>query len=1098
MCGITLTSNQVFAASNDVNLPMLGYGYNITAGKEIVDQDAFNYASPILDVNNQKLYDSVKTSTAGSSTVSKNIVTQSATEMSTAYSNVVDAGISTKIKFVNANLNTLFSTQGATSNIKAERYELYYQETVKQTSVLQLELDELKELMSVNFKKDLYAVDSISDAKKLYEKYGTHLFTGFKLGGRMSITNYQASTKSSNDLVTSTSLESKLGVALGSQSAGTSFSFADQFGSSETSSTRISNYTFRSNGGASVGALTLDHLFTYKESILDGKGGYVYSEWTDSINNNESLAVLSVVDSTNTLMLYDFLPNTSEYNTTRKFLLNAYVEMCGDKYTEYTDQYPTLDQEIEFDPNNEFETSLIDGYYYTYNDFTEYVQSNTSNLSSRTVEFGAQINMNYEHTIKLDKLEWRVISGDGVDIIDSFDGIFEVTGNYGSSFEIGLYSDDTLIDFVKFNISSEKYSGGDGTESNPYIISNISDWKELSYATDDYNMHFVQINDLNFDQGTLMSIGSASFPFTGTYNGNGCVIYNFTIETFVGNSIAPFIYNKGTIKNLTIGKTGYTTSIISEILLIDAIGTQHVTSGGLVAVNEGTITDCSVINLEIDITFHAYRETNQTKYQIDIILSIGGVVGFSLNGKIQNCMVTTTSLIAYANGAYQEEQGKALQKDVNAEAGGIVGRSSNSTITNCIAFSMSLISTKTYSRGQGLGNPTTISSLSGGVVGYSMESSILSNCIAVYDNLTIISTGSFCNSNDNFNISSTNISNVDSSTISNSFYQENDLDTSGVTGATSKNVISYINLSYELDDSVWSSSSTGLPVITSQDNSSKRILVDLTNVKRTFYLGESFSINNIDINIIDGGNYASAIKYFKFETDFNSAQEGIYNVTIFANNLTYSYNVTVEKINIDSIRVESSSMYEISSSSDTLSVDQFETSIILENGEKLTYDEYISRTDVNIDNTNTFVLTHDTLYAGENLITISFGDFESSTVLKAVNKVVVSLEISNVPSVDYKIGASYELDSDIIVIITFADGTTMEVDHSYIEVISTIISEGENEVILAYDGYIYSSYNVSGANLSTKEVNVIIIVLISAIVVVGVGAVFGIKYVKNK
>ncbi len=98
---------------------------------------------------------------------------------------------------------------------------------------------------------------------------------------------------------------------------------------------------------------------------------------------------------------------------------------------------------------------------------------------------------------------------------------------------------------------------GDGSEENPYIISDVGDWNDIIRAMNDddmggyYNGSHYRMDEY-FDDTTPVTtmFGTAARPFTGTFDGNGK-----TLNVNLGGAlhVAPFAYTNGaTIKNLTV------------------------------------------------------------------------------------------------------------------------------------------------------------------------------------------------------------------------------------------------------------------------------------------------------------------------------------------------------------------------------------------------------------------------------------------------------------------------------------------------------------------------------------------------------------------
>ncbi len=98
-----------------------------------------------------------------------------------------------------------------------------------------------------------------------------------------------------------------------------------------------------------------------------------------------------------------------------------------------------------------------------------------------------------------------------------------------------------------------KYSGGSGTAGTPYKIATKADLLALAANTDDYGKCFILTADINMAGQvftTAIIAADNSFSFTGTFDGNGHKITNFTINggSFVG--LFGYIDSGGTVKNL--------------------------------------------------------------------------------------------------------------------------------------------------------------------------------------------------------------------------------------------------------------------------------------------------------------------------------------------------------------------------------------------------------------------------------------------------------------------------------------------------------------------------------------------------------------------
>ncbi len=212
------------------------------------------------------------------------------------------------------------------------------------------------------------------------------------------------------------------------------------------------------------------------------------------------------------------------------------------------------------------------------------------------------------------------------------------------------------------------YSGGSGTEADPYRIANANDLLELAADTNDYNDCFILINNINLadydfttaviardtDSANLSFNGS---PFMGIFDGAGYEILNLTIDTNgVANDYLGLFgkIDHGEIKNLGLqnvnirgidgnnpylnnfnylgGLAGETTSgNISNCYSTGSIfsGNGTYSSGGLIGAYSGYITNC----------FSTCSVTTSVGNGIGGLVGTGGGV-INSSGVINNCFAT--------------------------------------------------------------------------------------------------------------------------------------------------------------------------------------------------------------------------------------------------------------------------------------------------------------------------------------------------------------------------------------------------------------------------------------------------------------------------
>jgi hypothetical protein len=264
-----------------------------------------------------------------------------------------------------------------------------------------------------------------------------------------------------------------------------------------------------------------------------------------------------------------------------------------------------------------------------------------------------------------------------------------------------------------------KYSGGTGEPNDPYLIATAEDMNEIGANPDDWDAHFVMVNDINLADyaGTQFNIiGTQSNPFTGVFDGNDHKIWNFSFSCFGRSYIGLFTYvrSEGQIMNLGM-----------ENIDVNVVNGGYV--AGLVGYNRGLISNCYVTGTvtESYSTGELVEENKASNYSLTTSISsyyhFGGLVGYNLyDGMISNCYVIgcVSGTGFYIGGLVGTNDGTISNcYAVGAVSGkndtaGLVGHNCHGTISNC------------YATGEVSGDRHT-----GGLVGHNCFGTI-SNCYA--------------------------------------------------------------------------------------------------------------------------------------------------------------------------------------------------------------------------------------------------------------------------------------------------------------------------------------------------------------------------------
>ena len=207
----------------------------------------------------------------------------------------------------------------------------------------------------------------------------------------------------------------------------------------------------------------------------------------------------------------------------------------------------------------------------------------------------------------------------------------------------------TAVVFGTFTSSiSLGYSGGTGTAEDPYQISNSQDLCTMGVLTSDYAKYFILTKDIDLNGQSYFQavIAWGDIAFTGTFDGNGHKITNFTI--LAGGRLGLFgtIGSGGEVKNLGI-----------ENITIRHSRGSH--GGGLAGFNQGSIRNCYTQGIvsgaentgglagcnSYGTISNCYSTCSVTGTQY-----VGGLVGINSFGHINNCYSAGTVIGSYSVG----------------------------------------------------------------------------------------------------------------------------------------------------------------------------------------------------------------------------------------------------------------------------------------------------------------------------------------------------------------------------------------------------------------------------------------------------------------
>lgn len=219
------------------------------------------------------------------------------------------------------------------------------------------------------------------------------------------------------------------------------------------------------------------------------------------------------------------------------------------------------------------------------------------------------------------------------------------------------------------------FSGGIGSEADPYVISNAADFTTLMNKVNDksapdgyFNTHFTLTSNIDMGNIAITPIGDFLYPFKGHLDGKGYEILNVYIDStndYVG--VFGTIDTSSFIKNLSVkGKI---------------VGKSN--TGGLVGLNLGTVSNCR--NYAEIITNDGFATVNTG----GLVGSNRGLIVNSANFGTVNSSGSNTGGIAGINSRSDIEIGEIRacynKGEISSQfyvVGGIAGHN-DSTISQC-------------------------------------------------------------------------------------------------------------------------------------------------------------------------------------------------------------------------------------------------------------------------------------------------------------------------------------------------------------------------------------------------------------------------------
>lgn len=208
---------------------------------------------------------------------------------------------------------------------------------------------------------------------------------------------------------------------------------------------------------------------------------------------------------------------------------------------------------------------------------------------------------------------------------------------------------------------------GEGTEESPFLISCTVEFNNFASLIKSQNTvygskYYKLTANVDFADAALVPFGTATYPFTGTFDGNGYSLYNVSINNVENSGIIGYMTD-GTVKNLSVSyKDMETRGTYSDLKYFGGIVGNIMPASSKTVTIEGCSTDGNIV----------LKDSN-TVYA-------GGVVG---QVKAESGNLSVTNCISHMSFDAQAVS--------DSYVGGIVayaksGSSKDFSFKNCVSF----------------------------------------------------------------------------------------------------------------------------------------------------------------------------------------------------------------------------------------------------------------------------------------------------------------------------------------------------------------------------------------------------------------------------
>ena len=233
------------------------------------------------------------------------------------------------------------------------------------------------------------------------------------------------------------------------------------------------------------------------------------------------------------------------------------------------------------------------------------------------------------------------------------------------------------------------YSGGSGTEAEPFRISTVSDWQELMTTPADWASHFVLTADIDLNGVPITPVGNDANNFTGIFDGNDHIIRNADVNMPDSDYVALFGYlgTGGQIKNLGVEDI----SIFARSYVGGLVGYDYY--GDIInSYSSGSVSGEDFVGGLVGYTEGGFITNSYSTGSVSGSGSVGGLVGYDYYGDIINSYSTgvVTGTADSVGGLAGLDYGATISNCYSTGSvsgdyfvGGLVGENPDGTVSNC-------------------------------------------------------------------------------------------------------------------------------------------------------------------------------------------------------------------------------------------------------------------------------------------------------------------------------------------------------------------------------------------------------------------------------